>query len=125
MLGDSNVTIVTTMFDLYALPTDFPGRIDASGHPREKARCIEDAFTRDINDRRFNAHLSLHEYEGMLFSEPPQSARIFNEPAKSNDLLRIHNSFPTPEDINDDPKTAPSKQILNHLLHIQKAFTAL
>lgn len=122
LLGDSNATIVTTMLDLYALPSDFPGRIDASGLPREKARYIEDAFTRDINDRRFKAHLSLYEYEGMLFSEPPQIARTLNEPSKSNDLQRIRDSFPTPEDINDNPKTAPSKQILNHLPTYTKGF---
>ncbi|MEW6358274.1 MAG: DUF4276 family protein [Planctomycetota bacterium] len=111
LLGDTSAALVTTMFDLYALPRDFPGRVDAGGDPLDKARHIEQAFTQDIGDPRFAAHLSLHEFEGMLFAEPPQIAKALNDPRRAADLQRIRDGFTTPEDINDDRRTAPSKRI--------------
>jgi len=47
----------------------------------------------------------------MLFSEPPQIARALNDPGTTGDLQRIRDGFATPEDINDDQRTAPSKRI--------------
>ena len=111
LLGNTSTALVTTMFDLYALPGDFPGRADAGGAPLEKAHHIEQAFTQDIGHPRFAGHLSLHEFEGMLFSEPPQIARALNDPGTTGDLQRIRDGFATPEDINDDQRTAPSKRI--------------
>lgn len=45
----------TTMFDLYALPDDFPGYAEAKRKtdPYERVKILEDALGKDIRDRRF------------------------------------------------------------------------
>ena len=52
----------STMFDLYALPNDFPGWIESSkkDDPYEKVKIIEDAFFKDISDPRFIPYIQLH-----------------------------------------------------------------
>jgi hypothetical protein len=54
----------------------------------------------------------LHEFEGLLFSDPPAFARGINQSNLAGQFQSIRNGFPTPEDINDSPTTAPSKRVL-------------
>jgi hypothetical protein len=55
--------------------------------------------------------LALHEYEALLFSHPDAFARSLGQPALSHRFQQIRDEFQTPEDINNDPNTAPSKRI--------------
>jgi hypothetical protein len=55
----------------------------------------------------------LHEYEGLLFSDPAAFANGIDQPILANHLRAIRQGFPTPEDINDSPNTAPSKRVLH------------
>lgn len=64
-------------------------------------------------DVRFLPYLQLHEFEGLLFSDPVAFASGIGEPRLASRLERIRNPFETPEDINDDPTTAPSKQVIS------------
>ncbi len=62
----------TTMFDLYALPTDFPGMNDIppGSTPHQRVRHLEHAFSTDLgNPRGFIPYLQLHEFEAILFSD--------------------------------------------------------
>jgi len=111
LLGDTSAVCVTTMFDLCGLPADFPGRKAAAGFPYQKVKDVEQAFEQDINNPRFSAYLTLHEFEGLLFTGPVEIARALNKPQNEKDLIEIRNQFKTPEEINDDPQTAPSKRI--------------
>lgn len=110
LLGDTTAK-VTTMFDFYGLPNDFAGRFGVTGRPHDKVSQVENSFDKDINNPRFFSYFSLHEFEGLLFSSPPVIARTMNESGKETAFSRIKNSFPTPEDINDNPETTPSKRI--------------
>jgi len=56
---------------------------------------------------RFVPYVQLHEYEGLLFSDPHRFAEAIGRPHLATDFLRVRESFPTPEDI-----SAPSKRIL-------------
>src|SRR5260370_18972772 len=68
----------------------------------------------DIGSPRFTAYLSLHEFEALLFSDPAKIAEALELGARpGTKLARIRNSFPTPEHIDDDPNTAPSKRLLD------------
>ena len=114
LLKDSSVIAVTTMYDLYHLPTDFPGQdTRPSGNGRAKALHLENSFQQDIGSKRFHPYLQLHEFEAFLFVNPARTANLFTG---ANNLVRelqsIRDDFPTPEDINDSPMTAPSKRIL-------------
>ncbi|MBI5154901.1 DUF4276 family protein [Candidatus Poribacteria bacterium] len=106
----------TTLVDLYGLPKDFPSGSGAprdSGDPAAYARALEEAFGRDIGDRRFLPHLQLHEFETMLFADPGAFAASFENCGEAIGKLRqVADSAPTLEHINDDPETAPSKRII-------------
>jgi hypothetical protein len=113
LLHDTNVVAVTTLYDLYHLPTDFPGqntRPQTNG--RAKALHLEQAFQQDIGSPRFYPHLQVHEFEAFLFVDPARTSVLFPEKDFTEEIQRIRDSFPTPEDINDNPQTAPSKRIL-------------
>lgn len=109
----------TTMFDLYALPRDFPGINDTPPGftPYQRVRHLEQAFSTDLgNPRGFIPYLQLHEFESILFSnieilDNTLSALI--SVSKLNELRQIIKKFEEPELINDDPTTAPSKRLFN------------
>ena len=55
----------TTMMDLYALPSDFPGKAVNKRdpvNPRPYVEALEEAFAADVGDHRFIPHLQLHEF---------------------------------------------------------------
>ena len=106
----------TTFFDLYALPTDFPGK-DANvrnpANPTPYVLALEDAFRQDINYHRFIPYLQLHEYETMLFADPDAFRISFeNCEEEVKQLTVIADSEPSIEHINDSRDTAPSKRII-------------
>jgi hypothetical protein len=103
------------MYDLYHLPKDFPGQTNlpkANGH--SKALHLENAFKQNINSSKFHPYLQVHEFEAFLFVNPVLTASLMTGRNNlSTQLQAIRQGFPTPEDINDDPITAPSKRILS------------
>ena len=67
---------VTTLFDLYALPADFPGKA-APAYPAHasgsaKAQYRETQLRQDIAEPNFLPNLLVHEYEALLFTQPAQ-----------------------------------------------------
>ncbi|MDI6792974.1 MAG: DUF4276 family protein [bacterium] len=120
LLGDTSASLVTTLIDYYGLPPEFPGQAHATGTPHQKVALVETAFGANINHGKFRPYLSLHEFEALLFSSPPDIARTLNEPTKTTDLQRIRSAFSTPEDINDNPATAPSRRIIGHFPRYNK-----
>lgn len=114
LLNDRNAVAVTTMYDLYQLPIDFPGQDTfPSGNGQAKALHLENAFQQGIGSLRFHPYLQVHEFEAFLFVDTARTASLFTG---TNDLAEqlqaIRRKFTTPEDINDSPLTAPSKRIL-------------
>ncbi len=62
----------TTLFDLYGLPVDFPGKdehVRNPANPTLYVTALESAFGADIDHHRFIPYLQLHEYETILFSD--------------------------------------------------------
>lgn len=108
--------IFTTMFDLYALPNDFPGYAVAQtiGDPYVRVNSLEADFAKDINDGRFIPYIQLHEFEALLFCGIAHIAKYYPGCDKrckqlENDLLDAGGN---PELINNGPSTAPSKRII-------------
>ena len=62
----------TTMFDLYALPNDFPGYNEARRiqDAYEKVRKLESALKEDVGSIRFIPYIQLHEFEALILSDP-------------------------------------------------------
>ena len=106
----------TTMFDLYRLPEDFPGREQARRlkTPWERVEALESSFRQDINDPRFLPYIQLHEFEALLFVEPSKFDWEFIEHAGAiARLASISAKFASPEEINDTE--SPSKRIIKEI----------
>jgi len=118
--------IVTTMIDLYGIPEDFPGKSIWSNinNPLKKVQQAELEFSQDIDNSRFFPYIQLHEFEGILFSEVEkihESMIDTNDKITNlNSLKTIRSLFRTPEEINDNYNTAPSKRILRIYPSYQK-----
>ncbi len=123
LLKDTNVTLVTTFFDFYGLPSDFPNySAMPSSSCYSQVAHLESAIEKDINDPRFLPYLALHEFEAMLFVAPDKIVSAFPGTNKNKDLHAIKNSFASPEEINNNPDTAPSKRITKLFTEYRKTF---
>lgn len=121
---DSNAH-VTTLFDLYALPGDFPGigskaySVIANG--QHKAEFLEREMASDIAQRNFIPNLLLHEFEALLFTRIEPFEQWTDDDSMLEPLRAVRRAM-APEDINDGPQTAPSKRILAAMAGYQKTF---
>lgn len=109
----------TTLFDLYGLPRDFPGKAENvfnRANPLAYVSALEQALASDINHFRFIAHLQLYEYETMLYADPAAFEVAFENCEDEIERLKmIVASVSSIEIINDGPKTSPSKRIIEIL----------
>lgn len=134
--GDRGI-IVTTMVDYYGLLESWPGHATASTGQKsscERASIIEKALSDDISSalpnldpRRFVPYVVMHEFEGLLFSDPCKFAQSIGRHAQKVDLpylsckfRAIRSEFPTPEDIDASPETHPSQRICAFVPRYQK-----
>jgi hypothetical protein len=111
---------VTTLIDLYGMNRRFPGYLENKHkQPIDKVRAVEAAVKADINSEgldkhQFIPHFQLHEFEALLFSDPEllQEWLSLDRSIKPGFFKGIRDAFTSPEHINDNPITAPSKRIL-------------
>lgn len=120
---------VSTLFDLYGLPGDFPGEnspayfVFCTGC--QKAGYLEHQWAADINETNFIPNLLTHEFEALLFTAPEKFADwIDNSTSAIASLKKTAQQCGTPEEINDSPQTAPSKRIKTAMPHYKKPCTA-
>lgn len=113
--GDYERHVFTTMFDLYALPDDFPSYADASTiyDPYVRVKALERSFAEVINDTRFIPYIQLHEFEALVFCGISYLPKLYPGCQKrceqlTKDLQKAGN----PELIDNSPETAPSKRII-------------
>ena len=119
-LRDDQAALATTMVDYYGLPRNWPGRDQAGLQAtlKQRAAAVEEAVLQDISSvighpQRFVPYVVMHEFEGLLFSDPERFAQSLGEPALAPKFRATREEFSTPEDINDSPDTAPSKRIIS------------
>ena len=117
---------VTTLFDLYALPADFPGKA-APAYPAHasgsaKAQYLEAQLRQDIAEPNFLPNLLVHEYEALLLTQPAQFEQWTSNETVPVTLAQAVAQAGSPEDVNDSPHTAPSKRILAVMPEYQKTF---
>jgi hypothetical protein len=113
--------IATTMVDYYGLPREgpagWPGRATGTNLPAsDKALAVESALLEDLRGEsfdpaRFIPFVVMHEFEGLLFSDCSAFSIAIGRPNLMAALQAIRDQFPTPEEINDSPETAPSKRV--------------
>jgi hypothetical protein len=101
---------VTTLVDYYGFG-DWQGRdkIQLENAILERVETLIEEFDR----YRVIPYVQMHEFEALLFSDIEEFKWVLDgwNPKARQKLLAIRNDFNTPEDINNDPNTAPSKRL--------------
>jgi len=120
-LNNDQGAYVSTLVDLYGINSKYPGYAASKDlDAYAKVRFIENAVQADIlgspniYNPKFVAHFQLHEFEALLFSAPEimEEWLALDQAISSGSFAAVRNAFETPEHINDNPRTAPSKRIL-------------
>ncbi len=117
---------LSTMIDLYGLPSDFPGYEEARSmiNPYARVEILEEALAEDIDDPRFIPYIQLHEFEALIFSDPAKLEKDYLDYEKEISELVILSEKHNPEEINDNPNTAPSKRIIAAIPVYKKHYSA-
>ncbi|NHZ43270.1 DUF4276 family protein [Massilia aquatica] len=105
---------VTTMFDVYGLPVDFPNVANWNNNQPAPAQVavLEANLAASVGQPNFIPYLQLHEYEALLFSD--LSAFSYAEVPQSviqawqQELAACGG----PEHVNNSKLTAPSKRLI-------------
>lgn len=120
-LLNNTTAYCTTFIDYYGLRPDFPGKSAATQKApiSDKAAAVQEGMVSELKRRgldealrRFIPYVQMHEYEGLLFSDPAKFAKGIYQPTMEAPFRAIREQFSSPEAINDDPNSAPSKRIL-------------
>lgn len=111
---------VTTLFDLYGLPSDFPGRAESAlrRDPLDRAAAIEAEFHRvvvqaaECRADRFFPHIQPHEFEALLFSDTAKITETEDMWSRhSEKMQQARHDAQSPEHIDDSPATHPSARL--------------
>jgi hypothetical protein len=106
----------TTMFDYYALPTDFPCYADAqkAGDGYAAVDLIEKSFKEDIHHSHFIPYIQLYEFESLVFCGLEQLLNEYPNMERQIEELRaaLHSCGDNPEAIDSGQETAPSKRLI-------------
>ncbi|MEK7722846.1 MAG: DUF4276 family protein [Acidobacteriota bacterium] len=111
-LKEHKTRIVTTFVDYFRLPNSVPKYSECQQIHFIDARieCLENSISETFQTDRFIPYIQKHEFEALLFSSNAGFESYFENIAK--ETQKIINQYPNPEDINDQPHTAPSKRLL-------------
>lgn len=105
----------TTMFDFYALPSDFPcmDEIEMYTDAYGKVSAVERAMAEKFQVSDFIPYIQLHEFEALLLSDVSQIIAKF--PTQERTITKLQKVLDgcngNPELVNTGRTTAPSKRI--------------
>lgn len=114
---------VTTLVDFFRLCGDWSGlkEISSGMSSSEQAEVVEQSALDDARTSlqnvdvatRFIPNVLMHEFEGLLFTDPTAIVDITRAHSSLVDLAGVSAAFTSPEDINTGRETAPSKRLKN------------
>lgn len=113
--NEHELHVFTSMFDYYALPSDFPGfdKANQIHDVRSRISYLEKEFADKIKKQSFIPYIQLHEFESLLFVDIEKLKLNYPQSAKKiDDLKEQVDRIKDPELINNSPTTAPSKRII-------------
>jgi hypothetical protein len=112
LLGDTSVTMLTTLIDYYGFPGDAPGMTDRPiGSPYARVEHVESALAGAVDSVRFLPYLVLHEIEAWVLADCSRLADLLGNSSEAARLARVVATESSPEMVNDGTDTAPSKRI--------------
>jgi hypothetical protein len=97
------------VIDFFRLPSDFPGHTFDSNRINQIENAIHDDFG---NDTDLIPYIQRHELEALMFSGRAGFELVIDDEGKLREIDRIIEEYPNPEDINNNPTTAPSKRMI-------------
>ena len=123
-LRQSSAPVVTTLFDLYRLDSDFPSFAASQAQPdlSRRLNVLKQALHADVvaeadcQPERFIPYIQPYEFEALLFSDVPTLTRI--EPgwqSATAALAAARAVAESPEHINDRPETKPAAHLEREL----------
>ncbi|MDF2156484.1 DUF4276 family protein [Algoriphagus sp. CAU 1675] len=101
--------IITTLIDFFRLPNDFPGYTSNSNLIHQVEASIHEDFG---NNPDFIPYIQRHELEALMFSGREGFELVIDQGDQLAKIDQILNTYSNPEDINNDPETAPSKRLI-------------
>lgn len=122
-------TWITTLMDLYALPSDFPRRDEGyliRDH-RQKAAFFEarlNDVAAELQAPRFISHVALHEFETLLLADVEALGTLFLD--KDDEIQQLAQDIAQYSDIeaiNHTPQGAPSNRIAKRIT-VYKSYKA-
>ena len=116
---DRSHNAVTSLVDFYGFKDKGSRTVD------ELEKYLHQKIASQIpgwNKTRVFPYVQKYEFEGLLFSDVSAFARVgdIGMPKNVEELRNARSQFPTPEDINDNRDTAPSKRIEKVIPQYQK-----
>ncbi|MBN2590650.1 MAG: DUF4276 family protein [Sedimentisphaerales bacterium] len=134
-LKEDSGIICTTMVDFYGMPADWPGRSQSKDLTRylEKAFTVEVSLFNDIkesfddsfNSKRFLPYVQMHEFEALLFSSPEKLAQSLGNESLTASFLEIRKKYQSPEEINDNHDSCPSRRITGIFQDFRKTMNGI
>ena len=114
---DYSIDYYTSMLDYYKLPTDFPGIPPKGTNAIDKVKYLERCLEENLGIPNFIPYIQLHEFEALVFAS--LDYLIADYPGKEKAIESLKQELAScnnaPEDVNNHPKTAPSKRLENAL----------
>lgn len=116
--------VITTLIDYYSLPKDFPKYQESRVilPLMEKLDFLEASIKEDIEKTRNGKfpyllpYIQLHEFEALIFSSNRGITALFDShEANLIEIDRLIAYYPNPEEINNNPLTAPSKRLIKNI----------
>ena len=104
--------VVTSFVDFYGFRDK--GDLNVEQLEQEVDQAVQSRIGKRYDASRVVVYVQRHEFEGLLFSDVDgfRDAGLAVDEGCLARLRGVRQRFPTPEDINDDGVTAPSKRIL-------------
>lgn len=128
-IKDEN-TYITTMFDYYGLPHDFPGMEQAKNIADSYQRIakIEGALNSYYKCSRFIPYIQLHEFETLIFSDIDSLKKVFFDECDSINWHLLYDAvseFKNIELINNGINSAPSKRLKQCIKSYDKMYSGI
>ena len=110
---------MTTFFDLYGLPRDFPGLEQHASTPDTSLRCeaLQAALAAEFDDPRLIPYVQRHEFEALVLASLSELRELLDAKDDLAGLAELAKQIDglAPEDINDGDRTAPSKRLQEYI----------
>ncbi len=116
LLTSDRTAWVTTLIDLYAIPDDTPGwSPPGAPGPQRADRMLQAIAAAFPGQRQLLPYIQVHEYEALLYSDLEVVRVTVLDKVDEGDFASLVRNVAgqPPEDIDDDPVSAPSKRLLH------------